>query len=147
MEPFQHSHDYFSAISNVTECKQQQCQRKCIKNSIFNSETESNIQLVSFYIAYTAYPQKFSPPLLLPFPSSFSLSPSLSHSHTHTYTHLQICLLKRTRNNDQSSSNEHPIPKTQMAFQMPFSTKRNHVSLEKWMILPRQEPGTSHRTI
>lgn len=37
-----------------------------------------------------------------------------------------------------------------MALQMSFSTKRNHVSfvsLEKWLILPRQEPGTSHRTI
>lgn len=54
--------------------------------------------------------------------------------------HSQICLLKRPRNNDQSSSNEHPTPNTQViALQMPFSIKRNHISLEKWLILLRQD--------
>lgn len=140
MEPFQHNHDYTSAISNITKCKQQQCQRKCINDSTFNSEFESNIRLVSFYIAN---PPKLSPPLPISLPS---LTHTRIHicihvrTHTHTCTHTQICLLKRIRNNDQSSSNEYPISKTQIyGSSNAIFHPRNDVSLEKQLILPRQE--------
>lgn len=119
MEPFWLIHDSFPATSNVTECKQQQCQPKRINNSLFKSERVQHLSSSKFNYVFLLHITP-SPPLQAPRP--------------------QICLLKRPRNNDQSSSNEHPTPNTQvMALQMPFSTKRNHSSLEKWLILLRQD--------
>lgn len=116
-----HPYDYFPATSNVTECKQQQRQPKRINNSLFKSERVQHLSSSKFNYIFLLH---ITPSKIVPSQAS----------------HPQICLLKRPRNNDQSSSNERPTPNTQVtALQMPFSTKRNRISLEKWLTLLRQE--------